>query len=88
MTFAIFIVLVLGLFIALLNILPIAGAYAFSFTPSIITIVSYMRAWDFLLPIHELFILVGAFFTFEIAIWTWHVSWKVVKMIRGASDSA
>jgi len=88
MTFAIFIVLVLGLFIALLNILPLASAYAFSFTPSIATIVGYMKAWNFMFPITELITLVSAFVTFELAIWAWHVSWKVVKMIRGHSDGA
>jgi len=88
MTFAVFIVLVLGLFIALLNVLPLASSYAFSFSPSISTIVSYMKAWNFMFPIQELLTLVTAFFIFEIAIWTWHVSWKVVKMIRGHSDGA
>jgi len=88
MTFAIFIVLILGLFIALLNILPLASAYAFSFAPSVAIIVGYMKAWDFMFPIHELLTLVIAFFVFEIAVWTWHVLWKVVKFIRGHSEGA
>jgi len=88
MTFAIFIVLILGLFIALLNVLPEAGALSFSFEPAIEQIVAYMNAWDYLFPIHELLTLVAIFVGFEIAIWVWHVSWRVVKFIRGHSDGA
>ena len=88
MTFAIYIILVLGLFIAFLNIMPTAAAIGFSFTPAITTIVGYMKAWDFMFPIHELFILLSAFITFEIALWTWHTGWKVVKFIRGHSDGS
>lgn len=88
MTFAIFIILILGLFIALLNVLPIAGPLAIPLASSIGTIVAYMRAWDFMFPIHELMILVGLFVTFEIAIWAWHVLWRVVKFIRGSSDGS
>jgi len=88
MTFAIFIVLALGLFIAFLNILPTATALGFSFQPAIVTIVGYMKAWDFMFPIHELFILLGAFVTFEIALWSWQAGWKVVKFIRGHSDGS
>ena len=88
MTFAIFIILVLGLFIALLNVLPLAAAYPFSFAPSVATIVGYMKAWDFMFPIHELLTLVLAYFAFEIAIWTWHTTWKIVKFIRGSSDGS
>lgn len=88
MTFAIFIVLALGLFIALLNVLPAATALPFGFTPAITAIVGYLNAWDYLFPIHELLTLVAIFIGFEIAIWVWHVSWRVVKFIRGHSDGA
>jgi len=88
MTFAIFIVLILGLFIAVLNILPLASAYAFSFAPSVATIVGFMKAWDFMFPVHEILALVVAFFVFEISIWTWQVLWRIVKFIRGHSDGA
>jgi len=88
MTFAIYIVLVLGVFIGLLNILPDASSYAFSFQPSIALVVGYMKSWDFLFPVTELLTLVGAFVTFEISVWTWHVLWKVIKFLRGHSDGA
>jgi len=88
MTFAIFIILILGLFIALLNVLPTAAALGFSFQPAVVTIVAYMRAWDFMFPIHERMAFVVIFVGFEITIWTWHVLWRVVKFIRGHSDGA
>jgi len=88
MTFAIYIILVLGVFIGALNILPNATDYAFSFAPSITLVAGYMKAWDFLFPIHELITLVTAFVAFEISVWVWHVLWKVVKFLRGHSDGA
>jgi len=86
MTFAIFIILVLGVFIGLLNVLPNATALGFSFQAAISSIVGFMNAWDYLFPIHELLTIVAIFIGFEIAVWIWHVSWKVVKFIRGHSD--
>jgi len=88
MTFAIFIVLVLGLFIALLNILPSVESLGIPIGSSIATLISYARAWDFIFPIHETITLVGIVIAFEVSVWIWHVSWKIVKMIRGHSDGA
>lgn len=89
MTFAIYIVLILGVFIALLNILPTAASLGFSFTPAVITIVGYMKAWDFMFPIHELFALVILYIlTIDIPLWTWQISWKIIKFLRGHSDGA
>jgi len=88
MTFAIFIVLVLGVFIALLNILPPITAFSFDAGSAISMIIGYMRAWDFLLPIHETLLLMISMISFEVSIWVWHVSWKVVKMLRGHSDGS
>jgi len=87
MTFAIFIVLILGLFIAFLNVLPVAGALSFSFTPAILSIVSFMKAWDFLFPIHELFVFLGIYIGLEITLWTLKQARSVIKFIRGHSDS-
>jgi len=83
MTFAIFIVLVFGVFIALLNILPPITAFSFDAGTAITYIIGTMKAWDFLFPISELLVLVGVVIAFEVAIWTWHVSWRVVKFLRG-----
>lgn len=88
MTFVIFIVLILGLFIAVLNVLPTAAALGFSFAPAVVTIVSYMHAWDYLFPIHELLALVGIMVAFELSVWIWHVLFRVAKFIRGHTDGA
>lgn len=88
MTFAIFIVLVLGLFIGALNVLPAASALGFSFEPSVQTIVSYMNAWNFMFPIHELFTYLGIFVAFEIAVWVWKITMGTVKIVRRHSDGA
>jgi len=88
MTFAIFIILILGLFVAVLNFLPNAAALGFSFAPAVVTIISYMHAWDYLFPIHELLLLVSIMIGFEVAVWVWQVLWKVTRFIRGHSDGA
>lgn len=88
MTFAIFIVLILGLFIALLNILPTASSLAFNLQPAVENIVGFMNAWNFMFPIHELFTYVKIFIGLEIAIWIWKISIGTVKFIRGHSDGA
>lgn len=88
MTFAIFIVLVFGVFIALLNLLPAVSAFSFDAGSALTTIIAYMKAWDFLFPITETLILVGIMIAFELSIWIWHVSWRIVKFLRGHSDGA
>jgi len=88
MTFAVFIVLALGLFIAVLNVLPTAAALGFSFKPAVMYIVGAMNAWNFMFPVHELFICVGIMVGLEITIWTVQTLWKTIKLIRGHSDGA
>jgi len=88
MTFAIFIVLILGVFVTLLNLLPNVASFGFDATSAITTIMSYMRAWDFLFPIHEMLLLLAAVISFEVSVWIWHVLWRIVKFLRGHSDGA
>jgi len=88
MTFAIFIILVLGVFIALLNLLPSISAFSFDAGSAITTIIEMMKAWNFLFPITEMLVLVGIMIAFEVSIWIWHVSWRVVKFLRGHTDGA
>lgn len=85
MTFAIFILILLGVFVALLNALPPVSALPVS-NIALIWIIGQARAWDFLLPIHELFTLLYAVIIYEVTVWIWHVSWRVVKFLRGHSD--
>lgn len=86
MTTAIFLLLFFGLFIAVLNFLPTAGATTPAFVSAIITFVGYMKAWDFLFPVTEIFVCVGIVVSFEIVVWTWHVLVFVLKKVRGATQ--
>jgi len=86
MTFAIFIILFFGLFIAVLNALPLAGALSPSISSSIILIVGYMKAWNFLFPITELLQCVLLVVAFELAIWVWHALKWVLHLIRGGTS--
>jgi len=88
MTFAIYIVLIIGLFIAFLNLLPVATVLGFSFAPAIVTIVSYMRAWDFMFPIHELFFFLTIIIGLEITLWSIKAGSRVIKFLRGHTDGA
>jgi len=86
MTTAIFLILFFVFFVAVLNALPLAGATTPAFITAIGTFVGYMKAWNFLFPISELFICVGIVVTFEISVWGWHVMLWVLKKVRGATQ--
>lgn len=86
MTTAIFLILFFSFFIAVLNYLPVASATTPAFIVAIGTLVGYMKAWNFLFPIIELFICVGIVVTFEIFVWTWHVLLWIIKKVRGATS--
>lgn len=87
MTFAIFMALFLALFIAVLNIAPTAGTLPITISGSITAIIAYMKAWNFLFPISELFICVGIVVLFDIAIWSWKQLVRVVHIIRGTGTT-
>jgi len=86
MTFAIFIVLIFGVFVALLNILPPVATFGFAIGPALTLVIGYMKAWNFLFPVQEILVLVLLVIAFEVGIWTWHVSWRVIKFLRGHSE--
>jgi len=68
MIFAAFIILVLGMFIAGLNILPVADPFNTGIVTSINLIVGYMKAWNFIFPISEIFIVAGLSTTYYVII--------------------
>lgn len=88
MTFAIFIVLIFGVLVALLNALPNVSSFGFDAGYTISAIIAYARSWDFLLPIHETILVTLAVISIDVAIWIWHASWRVIKFLRGHSDGA
>jgi hypothetical protein len=88
MTFAIFMILFLGLFIAVLNILPVATPLAPQFLVAIQTIVGYMQAWNFFLPISELIQAFVVVMGLEVTIWVWQALKWVLHIIRGTNSGA
>jgi len=87
MTFAIYFTLFVTLFFAVLNILPVAGALSTSFASSIVYMVSFMVAWNSLLPITELLYCVTAVTLFEIGIRVWYFIRWVIITVRGAGSN-
>jgi len=83
MAFAVYVVLFIGLFIAILNILPVAGPLNPVFATSLTMIIGFMKAWDFLLPIHELLYCFGIIIGAELGIY----GWKVFKRTMGIVGS-
>lgn len=86
MTLAIFILLFLGLLIAVLNFLPTASVVTPAFLTSIATMVGYMKGWNTLFPISELFICVGIIVAYELIIFGWRALNWVMKYIRGGTS--
>jgi len=88
MTFAIYIVLILGVFIALINIAPTAAALGINITPALVSLFGYLKAWNFLFPIQESLVLMGIVISFEVTVWLWRNSAGILRFLRGHSDGA
>lgn len=86
MTFAIFIIIFLALFLTVLNVLPTADALPSAFATSIDTIIGYMMAWNFIFPIQELLFCVGIIILVEVSIWFWKAFKWLLQIIRGGSS--
>jgi len=86
MTFAIYIVLFLGLFIAVLNFLPVAGDLPLALSDSLVLIVGYMKAWNAIFPIVELLLCVTVVGAYFLGLWLWHVLRGVLSIVRGHSS--
>lgn len=88
MTFAIYIVLIMGMVIGGLNVLPDASSLGTNFTNSIQIIIGYSKAFNFLLPVNETLICVGLVLVYEFIFWSWHWTIKIIKFFRGHSDGS
>lgn len=87
MTFAIYIFLSLGLLTAILNVLPVAGPSLAAFFESMVLVFGYMKAWNFLLPISEMFICLGVVIAYEVGVWGVHALLAAYKWVRGMSTN-
>jgi len=88
MTFAVFIVLILGFLIAILNFLPDAGNLPIGISNAIYGKVGTLKAWNWLLPVNELLTAVKVVISYEVIVWAWHTLVKIAKYLRGHSDGA
>jgi len=88
MTFAVFIVLILGFLIAILNYLPTAGVLPINIANAIYVMVGYLKAWNWLLPVSELLTAIKVVIGYEVIVWAWHTLVKIAKYLRGHSDGA
>lgn len=85
MTFAIFIIIFLALFLAVLNFLPTADAISPQIADSIEMVVGFMLSWNFIFPINELLFCVGLIILVEFSIWIWKAFKWLLHIIRGGN---
>jgi len=86
MTTLVFLALFFAFLIAVLNWLPVATPANSILVSSWSYFVGTMKAWNWLLPINELFICVGIVVAYETLMWSWfHVLAPVTKLIRGTT---
>jgi len=87
MTTAIFLVLFMALLVGALNWLPIATPTDSLLLSGWTYLIGNMKAWNWLLPITEVFYAVGIVIAYEILVWSWfHVIVPVVRTIRGGTN--
>jgi len=90
MIFAVFIVLILGVMVAFLNLLSDASfpnPTIDAITSSIHLVVGYMKSWNFIFAIDSLFLALGVVLTFEFITFVIQKIWTFLKFIRGANDA-
>lgn len=85
MTFALYIVLVIGLLIGGLNILPNASDLPPTIIASISTVIGYVKAFNFILPVGETILAVTIILIYEFFMWGWHATVGIIKFFRGSS---
>jgi len=85
MTFAIFFILILGLFIGGLNLLPTIGDSGTAVTNGIILLTGWLKTWNFILPISEMILAIKIIIYYELILWGWHAIKGIIKWFRGHS---
>lgn len=84
MTFAIFIIGFIILFFAALNGLPDAVPLTPEFSAGLASIVAQMKAWNFLFPISEIFVMVGIITAYHLFMWGFKAVKWVIHVVRGS----
>jgi len=83
MTFAIFIVLFVIFFFAGINLLPAMPSNVSAFQESITNIIGILKAWNFILPVSDLFVCVAIITVASIALWTLKLTKWLIGVVRG-----
>lgn len=84
MTFGIYIVLVIGLLLGVLNFLPTAAALDPQVLTAILTFSAKLKSMQFIgLPVDHTLLAVKYTIYYELIIWTWIGVVKLVKFFRG-----
>lgn len=86
-TFGLWFLAIMTTFIVALNLLPVASALPFPVSSAFATIVSFMKTWNFILPITEILSMVIIITSVHLAVWTFRVLWKVVHWLRGSNSA-
>lgn len=86
-TFGLWFLAVLTAFVVFLNLLPVASTLPFAFSSSVATIVSFMKTWNFILPITEILLMVSVITTIHLAVWAFRVGWKIIHWLRGSTSN-
>jgi len=87
MTLVLFWIGFIGLFFAILNLLPVVPPINPAIQTSLDLIVSNMKAWNELFPIDQLLIIIGLMASFYIAKFIWRASKWVIHIVRGSGTS-
>jgi len=86
-TFAAFIVLVIGALVALVIALPVATPLDPAYLSLITSSFANLKAWDLYLPIHEGLAMLSIVLSFEFALWSWHQISRLIKFVRGSTSA-
>lgn len=86
-TFAAFIVLILGALVALVIALPVASPLDPAYLSIITSSFASLKAWNSYLPITEGLTLLGIILGIDLAVWTWKNVSRLVKFVRGTTSS-
>jgi len=87
MTMILYWIAFIGLFFAILNLLPSVGTINTNVEQGLELIISNMKAWNELFPIDQLLVIVGLMATFYMIKYGWRATKWVIHIVRGSSHS-
>jgi len=86
-TFAAFMVIVIGILVAVVIALPQAVPIDPAYLTMITNSFGTLKAWNSYLPITEGLVMLGIILSIEIATWFWRNTSRIIRFIRGTNSS-